>query len=281
MITRISLVAATLVFTAANAFASQLQYSQSFTFPNGTTNLGDGTTIGSTDGINSVQSNALRMTQDGVGNTASSFRIPAQPGSSLGWTATFDITMIDAAGGGQPADGFSFNYGALPARTGSGLGNPAGDGSAENGWGGVEHIAFEFDTWMVPDAEHGYNISSNVGGVQSTHPDHAFSNVNLISDGGSVSGSATLTWDPVNGASMTVSGLENGVVFSNVAVPGFVANDAYGFGFSARTGGATETLFIDNVQIFTNSASTPEPSTAILAVLGALGLGLTRRRRRR
>ena len=37
-----------------------------------------------------------RLTEDGVENTASSIRVPAQADSSQGWTATFDLTIEDA-----------------------------------------------------------------------------------------------------------------------------------------------------------------------------------------
>ena len=57
-------------------------YMQDFTYADGTTDLGDGSTIGSAEAgtagtIASVQSNELRLTQVNVGNQRASYRIPA------------------------------------------------------------------------------------------------------------------------------------------------------------------------------------------------------------
>ncbi|MGI9240744.1 MAG: hypothetical protein ACR2RV_08080, partial [Verrucomicrobiales bacterium] len=70
-------------------------YSQDFSaFSAGTTNLGDGTTIASNDGVASVQGSGvryLRMTQNNTGSTASSFKLPdLDPGQELeSFTARF------------------------------------------------------------------------------------------------------------------------------------------------------------------------------------------------
>lgn len=135
---------------AAIGTAPAASYFQDFSFADGTTDLADGTTIGSTNGVNQVQGNALRMTETATTNTRSSFRIPALPNSSLGWTATFDLTMTDAAGGNPPADGFTFNYGNIPALSTNDAAN-TGHGAAEAGMGG-NVISFQIDTWRNGDA---------------------------------------------------------------------------------------------------------------------------------
>ena len=258
------------------ADVGQAGYAQDFTFSDGTTNLGDGSDIRSTDGTASVQGNALRLTQDGTGNTRSAFRIPAQGNSSLGWVAKFDFTIVDGSGSNPPADGFNFSYGAIPPfNAASGDTAPDKYGAAEEGWGNVDHVSFEMDTWNVNDTEHGYNIASNIGGVQSS-PDHAFVNTSILTDGTTVSGSARISWDPTHGASMTVTGTAANVSFTNVAIPGFAPDDTYIFAFGARTGGAHETLLIDNLNITT----VPEPATLLLATLAFSGLGAYARRRR-
>ena len=48
---------------------------QTFAVPDGTTNLGDGTTIAGNDGVASIQNGALQLTRAGTGDTSSSFRI--------------------------------------------------------------------------------------------------------------------------------------------------------------------------------------------------------------
>jgi hypothetical protein len=262
-------------------------YMQNFTAPNGTVNggLGDGSFIASDidngnlssgAGPGGIQNNALLLTSAAVGGTRSSFRTPALANSALGWTATFSFVLTDTAGGNAPADGFSFSYGAIPNFVGTSgqLGNgpltdPNRHGQAEEGWGAVQHISFEVDTWQVGDAEHGFNIAGNIGGVQQ---DFAFLNTDIITDGQSVSGTATLSWSPTNGASLSTT--LTGPVFTNVATPGFVGNNAYVFAFGARTGGATEDVIIDNLNI----TSVPEPTGIALLGGGLLSLILRRRR---
>lgn len=237
-------------------------YVQDFNgFPNGAagTILGDGSEINSTNGIASVQNDAFQLILEGTGNTRSSYRIPAIPGSSLGWTATFELTLIDEVGTGPPADGFSFNYGAIPPFN-PGQGDPVAPdshGQGEEGWGTVEHISFEVDTWEVGSDENGYNIAGNVGGVQQ---DFAFQNTDILMDGESITTVATLRWDPVNGASM--SSEATGDIFTNVATPGFTGDDSYVFAFGGRTGGAHQSVLIDNL-VISSGAGAPFVITAI------------------
>ncbi|MGY8686307.1 MAG: hypothetical protein ACKVHP_01005, partial [Verrucomicrobiales bacterium] len=57
-----------------------------------------------------------------------------------------------------------------------------------------------------------------------------------------VSASATVGWDPVNGATFTTEGLRTNADFVNVATPGFTAEAGHGFSFLARVGGHNETV---------------------------------------
>ena len=146
--TLLSAVAITVTTTAAHAAV----YTQNFdAFVDGTTVLGDGSTISSNNGTNSVQSGALRMTQDGVGSTISSLRMPSLSGSAAGWMASFDFFLSDEAGANLPADGFSFNYGAIPALTNPGFFNGSGEGRGEEGFNELgeafANLSFELDTW--------------------------------------------------------------------------------------------------------------------------------------
>ena len=276
----LSVTAAVLCLAAGVAQADV--YSQNFNgFADGTTGtaLGDGSEIGSTlndAGVITAQvlGDRLLLTDTATGSTRASFRIPALASSSSGWTATFDFTITDAVGGNPPADGFSFNYGAIPARTGAGAGVTQ-DGGAEGGWnGGIQHISFEVDSWRNGDIEQGVNIGVNNSG----HPGPAFTNGQILPDDGTVDGTATISWDPFLGASFSTTGLDTNANFINVPTPGFTGDDSYVFAFSARTGGATEDLFFDNIVITT----IPEPTSMVLVLLGLLGLvGCARRRRRR
>ena len=220
---------------------------QVFDQPNGTTNLGDGTTLASSDDSAAVEGGALILTRDGTANTHASLRIPAQAASALGWTASFEFTLADQPGN-DPGEGFSFSYGAIPAFN-DGQGDPAAadaHGAAEEGWGATTtHLAFEIDTRDDGAAEQGFNISRD-------GTDLAFENRMILTDGQILSGSIWLSWHPANGASMSID-LGEGLlpVFTNVATPGFVGNNSHLFALSARTASATQRLEIDNLQVTT------------------------------
>lgn len=221
---------------------------QTFDVPDDTTDLEDGTTIASSDGMASVQIGALRMTEDGTQHTRSSFRIPALASSSEGWTASFEFVLEDLPDENNPADGFSFSYGAIPDYV-AGLIDPTSaraHGFAEEGWGeGVEHISFEFDTWDNGNGEQGFNIAHN-------GDDLGFENQTILQEAGRVVGTVAISWSPTQGASLSVDlGFGLTPVFSNVPTPGFNGDDDYVFAIGARTGGATQTLIVDNVQVTT------------------------------
>ena len=220
---------------------------QVFEQPDGTTNLGDGTTLASSDDSAAVEGGALILTRDGTANTHASLRIPAQAASAQGWTASFEFTLADQPGD-DPGEGFSFSYGAIPAFN-NGQGDPTeadAHGAAEEGWGATTtHLAFGIDTRDNGAAEQGLNISRD-------GTDLAFENRTILIDGQTLSGSIWLSWHPANGASMSVD-LGEGLspVFTNVATPGFVGNNSHVFALSARTASATQRLEIDNLQVTT------------------------------
>src|SRR5688572_6186234 len=73
----VTLLAASALASLSVPLASAGSYgTQAFTFADGTTSLGDGSTIASSNGAASVQSNALRLTANGTGSTTSSFKLP-------------------------------------------------------------------------------------------------------------------------------------------------------------------------------------------------------------
>lgn len=217
-------------------------YVQNFDgFADGTTDLGDGTQM---NGTTNIQSGQLELTRDDAASGFASFAIPALADSSLGWTATFDLSISDSVGANEPADGMSLNYGdaALTEL-----------GSAEEGMAGAasvtENVSFEVDTWQNLDAEQGVNIAEKVGGVDT---DLVFNNGPILTDGTTVSGVVIISFDPLNGLSFTTTGLLTNAAFLNVPTT-FVGNDAYTFVFSARVGGANQTVLIDNLSIETGS----------------------------
>jgi hypothetical protein len=231
-----SLIALLAIVTSSSAAT----YTQDFNgFDDGATDVGDGSQM---NGTANIQGGQLELTRDGVAGGFASFMIPALEGSENGWTASFDLTITDGVGANPPADGFSFNYGNFELTD---------LGGAEEGMGNAatENLSFEVDTWMNFDSEQGVNISQNAGGADQNL---AFTNGPILSDGETVSGVATMSWDPVNGASFSTTGLETNAAFANVATT-FGADDASLFGISARVGGANQTLLVDNLTITTVS----------------------------
>jgi hypothetical protein len=222
---------------------SNTTYKSNFgAYADGTTDLQDGTTI--TGAAARIQGGQLMLTEDLRGLGFSSFTVPPLKGSSNGWTATFDLTITDSLGGNVPADGLSLNYGNAAE----------GElGSAEEGMGAIgsvtENLSFEIDTWMNFDPEQGVNIAEKVGGVDNNL---SFTNGPILDDGTSVGGAVTISWNPVDGASFTTTGLLTNADFSNVATS-FVPDDNHTFIFSARVGGANQTVLIDNLCISTVS----------------------------
>ena len=215
-------------------------YSQTFTAPDGATDLEDGSVFFGQAA--SVQDNALRLTIDGQGLGFSSFSVPAIAGSSSGWTASFDYELFDSAGANDPADGFSFNYGNAP------LGD---QGQAEEGMAGrpdvTENISFEVDTWRNGDAEQGVNISGVAGGADLGQL--AFTNGIILEDGSSKSGTINVGWNPETGADFVTTGLTTNADFAEVETGEFQASDDHTFIISARVGGANQTLIIDNLVV--------------------------------
>ena len=217
-------------------------YCQDFDgYPDGTTDLGDGSIIAGQAA--SIQDGQLRLTIDGQGLGFSSFSVPALGGSSKGWTTTFDVTIIDGPGAGEPADGFSFNYGNAPLGTlgAAEEGMPPSDAS--------ENLSFEADSWMNFDTEQGVNISGVAGGVNIG--ELAFTNGPILSDGATVTGTVEITWDPVIGVSFITTGFDTNADFIDIDPGAFVAEDSHTFIISTRVGGSNETLLIDNLCILT------------------------------
>jgi hypothetical protein len=249
-----------LLLALTATIASGAVYVQSFNAANGTTGtgLGDGSSInGSGDAgyFPAVRGGQLELTNAANTGTSASFIIPSLAQSSLGFTVNFDLTLADTAGGNPPADGFSFTYGNTFNTTSL---------FGEEGPGGTNSISWIVDTWDNGAGDRG--IRSKVNGtndyVQTFIP---------LADGQTIAGPVTLSWHPTDGMSMNVAGNQ---IFTNRAITGFTADDSYLFGFGARTGGATETVWIDNLNI----TSVPEPTLASLLGLGGL-LAIFRRRR--
>ena len=230
-------------------------------YPNATTDLCDGSQLGSNNGVASIQGGQLQLSADGAFSTQSSFRTPALGGSASSWTMTFDYTIIDSVGANLPADGFSVSYGAIPPLT-----NPAGTntndahGLGEEGWGAdIPWLSIEVDTWDSEVGEAGVNVATNT----TSHPDLAFVPGLPMLDGETRTGTAIISWNGDAGTlNATITGLANPVEIVDLEIPGFTADDSYIWAFSARTGDASETVLIDNISI---SVAAPDVHNFVVA----------------
>ena len=222
------------------ALEGSVLYEQAFEFPDGTDDLGDGSIISSNDGTASVQSNVLKLTEAEVNSTAASFVLPPF-NASTGWTATFDFS-IEHVGVDTPADGFSFNYGAIPE--GEDFGSPA-----EEGYGaGVQHVSFQVDTWQWDNPDQDAGVAIAVSGSEAAF-NRALGDEANFKPEERVNASVAVSWDPANGVSFVTTGLRVNADFINIPADGFSADPEYGFSFLSRTGGHNETLEIDNLRI--------------------------------
>ncbi|MDF1785954.1 MAG: choice-of-anchor D domain-containing protein [Verrucomicrobiales bacterium] len=219
-------------------------YRQSFDgFADGVTDLGDGTAISSNNDVAQVVGGALQLTVDGTTGTQGAFRIPGLGGLAVdSWSTRFSLALL---GGASPADGFAFNWGEIPE-----------DGfAAEEGFG--TGLAVEFDTWdnAGEGAASGIGIDISIDGgdvengqmrIEAGAPkndnrffkfDGEFRDVEIIWN---------KTGEDTGEVSLTINGDK---IYENLPVTGFSPTDAYTFAFGARTGGATETVLIDNLEI--------------------------------
>ncbi len=226
----------TVLAVAVSILASQIgslhaaEYSQTFDFPDGTTDLGDGSWIGSSTNSASIQGGRLQLTRDDTGSSLASFHIPSLGAEATqSWIASFDLNMFDEPGGNNPADGLAFSYGPIPAETNAG----------EEGFG--VGLSIEFDTWSN-GTEHadlgGYQIA-----VNGQNLDDAFLEDDPPTDG--VTRRAIFIYSEGN---VNVR-LGDEVILQGVVAEGFEPQEDFNFAFGARTGGATEDVFIDNLLI--------------------------------
>ncbi len=214
-------------------------YSQNFdSFANGIKNLGDGSFVGSNNGPASVQGQRLRLTQNTIGSTSALYRLPDLDSGleAGGFDVQFDLALVS----GNPADGLSLSFGALPLTDTTGPG--------EEGYQLPGGMVISFDTYINGPAETTRTLDVRIDGNQLvTVNESAFGNYQL----NNTTVHVTVHWD--------ASGLDvlfgSFTVCNNLAVPGLVPASGDRFAWSARTGGATEDVFLDNVVITTTPLS--------------------------
>lgn len=211
-------------------------YSQNFTgFPQGTTNLGDGSEIGSSNGIAQVRSTAspyLRLTASGTGGTSASMKLPdLDPGEAIeSFTVNFDLQI---GGSGGFADGVSLTFGAIAS----------GDGGGEAGFAVDNGLVVAWDTYNnggdSPSIEvfaDGISLDNNLHNYSST----ANAWIPVI-----------IHWDS-NGLDLTYNG---NALATNLPTPGFVPKAGNRFAFSGRTGGVSQNSYLDDLSFVTTTAT--------------------------
>ena len=217
---------------------------QAFTFADGTTSLGDGTVMASSNNVTSVQANALRLTQAGVGGSYASFKLAdIDPGKEItAFDATLKVRMTKLNGTNTPADGWTLNFGAIPA----------GNGDGEGGFVMTGGIVISFDTYDNGGDTPSIQIYCNgvsVGNFPQAFPyDTTFR-------------SLAIHWD-AGGLDVTYNGV---AICADLATPGFVPTPGNTFAFSGRTGGATQDTYFDDLHITTTPDAPIETGGPIIS----------------
>ncbi|MDA0813282.1 MAG: hypothetical protein O3C21_12955, partial [Verrucomicrobia bacterium] len=204
-------------------------------YADGTTQLAEGSLLLSNMDLQGIQSGALQMTSDSVKSQRTYYKLPQQEFADSGFEIRFRFKLADAVGGNPAADGFSFNYGPI----------------IKNEWAGEEGfgkgLSVEFDTWdsaaSGEPAENGYNIA--IDGVDVSA---GFVNAAIPVDG--QFHDARISWIRTGPSSgLATLAVDGSVVFNGVATPGFSPHPSYIMAFAARTAGATEDLFLDEIVV--------------------------------
>jgi hypothetical protein len=211
-------------------------------YSQGTTNLNDGTVISSNNGICQVRENTpsaryLRLTQSGVQNTSSSFKLPDLDVGKAVRQIQISFNLRISHTNSNPADGVSVNFGGIPA----------GDGGGEAGFAMDEGLTIAWDTYDNGGDPRSVEVFAD--GVSVGNFPFSSLSFNPIS---TTYRQVTVFWDE-NGLDLSYGGV---VLATNLATPGFLPKIGDRCAFSARTGGATQDSRMDDLTV-TTVAVTP------------------------
>ncbi len=161
------LVLATVLCLPAHAGQYPAAGPQTFTFADGTTNLGDASVVGSTfpGTYTKVMSNKLLLANKTFSGNSGSWRIPnLDVGVSVQeFNVTFTAGMFKSSGTQQPGKGWALNFGAIPT---------SGHGTGDLGFAMTNGLVISFDTFAettndIPSIEI-YCNNTSVGNFLST-----------------------------------------------------------------------------------------------------------------
>lgn len=216
------------------------------------TDLGDGSVIASNNGVAAVASNLLRLTQRGTASTNSSFRLPdLDPGRALSsWDATLAVRM-DKPTFTAAADGWALNVGPIPE----------GNGDGEGGFVMANGLVIAFDTYNSGNDPPSIEIFANGISVGNFPQTFQFSTTTLRA--------LAIHWD-VNGLDVTYTVNTTPVaVCSNLPTPGYAPAAGHRFAFTARTGGNTEGVYLDNLLVSTVASAPLETGGPVISEFSA------------
>jgi len=229
-----------------SSFLEAGNYSQDFSgYSSGDTNLGDGSEIGSNNGVAQVRGSGdlyFRLTSNSIGGTRSSFKLPdLDPGEVA---ESFSATFRFQIGGTEPfADGAALSFGAIPA----------GNGAGENGFASANGLVISWDTFANVGEVPSIEIFSN--GASVFNQPFTFSNVaNRWVE-------VELTWDE-DGLDFSYDGVS---LVTDLSLPGFVISAGDRFAFSGRTGGSRQSTYLDDLDFQTILAGNIETGGPVIS----------------
>jgi hypothetical protein len=220
------------------------RYAQSFnttTVSNGTTmaTLSDGARV---DGSAVVANGELVLTVLGVMSQHGRFYVPLLAGSSLGWSASFNLRLVSSSSG---ADGVALVWGNTDAFVdpvvlhGSTAGNIGGSAN-------YRFVAWLVDTYGTVGAQDspGFFVVNSTGARTSA----ASRSVTTLGLSRTVSATVYAAWNPQRGATFRTTGFSTNANFTDVPIV-HVGNDAHSWMFIGDTGSVAEFAAIDDIVI--------------------------------
>ncbi len=211
---------------------------QTFDFPNGTTDLADGSTIGADvppgrpTPMAGIFDNTLRLLDRASTNSIGSFKLPdLDPNSVVRvFDAKFNVFM-DKDSTQTSGEGWAFSFGPIPGDNGTGEGGFAPF---------PQGLTIAWDT--LNNGEDPNSIQISIGGI-------VIGNFPRVFTYSPISKSAAIHWDE---GGLDVS-FEGKVVCTDLATPGFVPRVGNTAAFTSRNGTGGMELKIDNLK-FTTTA---------------------------